>query len=126
MNGAINFYKIYVEKASRMAFAEIGWAGRIRTFDTGSKGRGLTAWRPPILNPAREARSVAQNNQLHVMDRRWYPAIGEHLLIFRDYFLLEHSACLVIDWMRNVLIRSILALFAGHRDKQPSRAMYNF
>jgi hypothetical protein len=27
---------------------ETGWAGRIRTFDTGSKGRGLTAWRPPI------------------------------------------------------------------------------
>src|ERR1700687_177676 len=38
---------------SRLILHGRDWAGRIRTFDTGSKVRGLTAWRPPIIQPRR-------------------------------------------------------------------------
>src|SRR6185295_862183 len=50
LNGAME--KNLLENTSQLfSTLETGWAGRIRTFDTGSKVRGLTAWRPPIPEP---------------------------------------------------------------------------
>jgi len=47
-------------------------------------------------------------------------------MIFRDYFLFDHPARLVIDRMRDILIGAVFAFLTGHRDKKPSGAVNDF
>ena len=71
---------------------EIGWAGRIRTFDTGSKVRGLTAWRPPIPEPLHEKSNRRRENSAHSCSgavslplsamTRWYSVMIFSSIIF--------------------------------------------
>src|SRR3989339_613030 len=88
-----------------------GWAGRIRTFDTGSKVRGLTAWRPPNPElPAEEARPTLEERRSLPSQRSLAASCRKHSLVFRDDLLLYHSAGLVVDRMGDVFVSAVLAL----------------
>ena len=56
----------------------------------------------------------------HIVKRFWTTALGENLMIFRDDFLFDHPPSLIIDRMSDILVGSVFALFAGHRDEVPS------
>src|SRR5690349_7676565 len=63
MTGA--FKQPHTYYLNQLSATGTGWAGRIRTFDTGSKVQGLTAWRPPIpeLHRGKFIRSREISNQ---------------------------------------------------------------
>src|ERR1051325_3957435 len=78
--------------------------------------------RPSHETPIPGVHSVADIGS-HIIKRFWTAALGENLMIFRDDFLFDHPPSLVVDRMSDVFIGSVLALFTGHRDKEPSGAM---
>src|SRR5262245_44670714 len=101
---------------------ETGWAGRIRTFDTGSKVRGLTAWRPPTPNSYKSSSSAREDRCSSASESPLAPSFSHNFLILCDYFFLDHSSSVVVDRMSDIFISPILAFFAGHRDEISSRA----
>src|SRR6266542_5721522 len=76
----------------------------------------------PRTSP-REVHRAAQNRGSIVFE--WFRAatFGKDLMIFSDDFLLDHSSRLIVDRMSDVLIGSVFAFFAGHRDEKSSSAM---
>src|SRR6266498_3846571 len=76
----------------------------------------------PRTSP-REVHRAAQNRGSIVFERFRATTFDKDLMIFSDDFLLDHSSRLIVDRMSDILISSVFAFFAGHRDKKPSSAM---
>src|SRR4029077_21176140 len=81
--------------------------------------------RPP-RTPTRAVQPPAQEICSSASESPLAPPFGNSLLIFRDYFFLDHPAGFVIDRMSDIFVGSIFALFARHRHKVSRCAAYDF